>query len=216
MKYKAVFFDMDGTVLDTLEDLYSALQHTLLALGYEGCSIEQCRAWLGNGAVRLLKQALPPEADAGLVEKALAEFKEYYSRNCRVNTKCYDGILPLLERIKNQGMATAVISNKISEYVKQLSDEYFPGLMDVAVGDSPGVRLKPWPDLLLQTAEKLDLSAEDCLYVGDSEMDIQAAANAGMDCVSVSWGFRTSQQLEKAGASVIADECGQLEKLIFR
>ncbi len=215
MEYKAVFFDMDGTILDTLEDLHIALQHALSCSGYALSTIEQSRAWLGNGALHLIRQALPSGADDKAIDMVLSSFKDYYKDNCRNNTKPYKGIRELLGELKRNGIRVAVISNKIAEYVKELSAEYFPGLVDISIGDCPGVRLKPWPDLLLHTAHELDLSVGECIYVGDSEMDIQAAKNAGMDCVSVCWGFRTKEQLEKAGATVIAADCRELKQMLM-
>lgn len=215
MGYRAVLLDMDGTVLDTLSDLHAAVNRSLSEFGLPAVSRERVRASLGNGAARLIRCCLPENADEQTAERVLGFYLPYYDSHCSINTRPYDGIVPMMRRLKAAGVKLAIVSNKGDAAVKKLAEEHFAGLLETAVGESATVRRKPNPDAVLAAAGELGESIERCVYVGDSEVDIRAAENAGMDCVSVSWGFRDPEQLIAAGAQSIADTPEALERLIL-
>lgn len=215
MGYKAVLLDMDGTVLDTLSDLYAAVNHSLREFGLPTVSREKVRASLGNGAARLIRRCLPEGAEEQLAERVLEFYLPYYNAHCSVDTRPYEGIVPMMERLRAAGVKLAIVSNKVDAAVKMLAEEHFPGLLETAVGESETVRRKPDPDAVLAAARELGMNISDCVYVGDSEVDIQTAENAGMDCISVGWGFRDPDQLIAAGAQRVAATPGELERMIL-
>ena len=210
MAFRAVLFDMDGTVLDTLEDLWAAVNVSLERFSLPPVSLEQVRAGLGNGAAHLISCCAPEE----LQEPVLQFYKSWYDAHCCIRTRPYPGILPLMERLKARGVQLAIISNKPDPAVQELARAFFPGLLQTAVGESAEVRRKPNPDAVLAAVRRMGLPLADCVYVGDSEVDIQTASNAGLDCISVSWGFRSREQLLAAGAEKIADTAEELEALL--
>ncbi len=210
MAYKAVLFDMDGTVLDTLENLWAAVNVSLRRFSLPEASLEAVRAGLGNGAAHLIAAVTPAEQAA----EVLAFYKPYYDAHCNLRTRPYPGILPLMERLRARGVRQAIISNKPDPAVQELARAYFPGLLDSAVGESETVRRKPNPDAVLSAVRQMGLSVEDCVYIGDTEVDLATAKNAGMACIAVSWGFRSREQLIAAGATRIADTAEELEKML--
>ena len=214
MAYRAVLFDMDGTVLNTLEDLYNAVNRSLAEFALPEVTREQVRAALGNGAARLIAACVPAGTDPALTERVLAWYKPWYDAHCRVFTAPYPGILPLMERLRAQGLRLAIISNKPDGAVRELAAAFFPGLLDAAVGESPAVQRKPNPDAVLAAARQMGLSPAECLYVGDSEVDVATARNAAMPCAAVSWGFRSREQLLAAGAPFIAETAEELAAFI--
>ncbi len=217
MNYQAVLYDMDGTVLDTLEDLKNAVNAALAAFGRPALTLAQVRAYVGNGSRRLIELALGEGAAPEEIERMLAWYKPWYDAHCRILTRPYPGVLPLMERLKAAGVRQAIVSNKPDSAVRALADDFFPGLAECAVGEreSEGVRRKPWPDMLNAVRAQMALPPEDCLYVGDSEVDILTAARAGLRCVSVTWGFRSREQLISAGAQTLVDTPEELAELIL-
>ena len=207
MRFLAVLYDMDGTVLDTLEDLNNAASAAMRAFGHPPLTLEQTRRFVGNGSRRLIEQALGETADDAEVERVLAWYKPWYNAHCRICTRPYPGILPLMARLKEAGVRQAIVSNKPDPTVRALAEDFFPGLAELAVGEreSEGIRRKPWPDMLDAARERMGLRREDCLYVGDSEVDVLTAKNAGLRCAAVSWGFRSREQLIAAGAEILID-----------
>jgi len=214
MKYKAVLFDMDGTVLDTLEDLRSAVNRTLSEFAMPRCTLEQVRCYVGNGARRLIEQAVPEGSSEETVETALSWFKAYYEQHCLIATGPYAGIIPLMERLKASGIKLAVVSNKPDEAVKELAERFFPGLLELAAGQKDSVPRKPAPDMVELAMAQMGVSKAESVYVGDSEVDVLTAANAGLDCICVTWGFRTVAELEAAGAKTLVHTMEELEKEI--
>ena len=216
MKYQAVLFDMDGTVLDTLDDLCDSINHSLAEFSLPQVSREHVRQCLGNGAAFLVSHSIPSDSSPELEADVLAFYKPWYDAHCLIKTAPYEGILPMMQSLKEQGLRLAIISNKPDRAVQELSDAFFPGLLELSVGESPSVRRKPAPDTVLTAASQIGLSVDQCVYVGDSEVDLQTARNAGMDCISVTWGFRDESQLIEAGASVLVRTPEELESLLFR
>ena len=215
MRYKAVLFDMDGTVLDTLDDLADSVNRSLREFGLPEVSRFQVGQSLGNGAKYLIRHCLPEGSDEALCEQVLAFYKPWYDAHCRIKTKPYDGILQLMETLRADGVSQAIISNKPDSAVQELAEAFFPGLMDVVIGESPAVRRKPSPDTVLAAARQMGLMALDCVYIGDTEVDLETARNAGMDCIPVSWGFRTEEQLRAAGAEEIIRSPEELKKKLL-
>lgn len=210
MRYQGVLWDMDGTVLDTLEDLWAAVNVSLRRFSLPEASLEAVRAGLGNGAAHLISCVAPEEKR----EQVLAFYKPWYDAHCNLKTRPYPGILPLMGALRAGGVRQAIISNKPDPAVQELAKSYFPGLLDSAVGESETVRRKPNPDAVLAAVKQMGLTVADCVYIGDTEVDLATARNAGMACIAVSWGFRSRAQLLAAGATQIADTAEELEKLL--
>ena len=210
MAYRAVLWDMDGTVLDTLEDLWAAVNVSLRRFGLPEASLEQVRAGLGNGAAHLIACCAPEERQ----EEVLAFYKPWYDAHCNLNTRPYPGIPELMARLRKQGVRQAIISNKPDPAVQELARIYFPGLLETAVGESETVRRKPNPDAVLAAVEHMGLPVADCVYIGDTEVDLATARNAGMACIAVSWGFRSREQLIQAGAERIAASAEDLALML--
>lgn len=210
MKYEAVIFDLDGTLLDSIDDIRDSVNHTMTALGLPEISREQALARVGNGSGRLIELCVPGGRDGALLEPALSEYSRWYAAHCLIKTKPYDGILELLAALGERGVKCAIVSNKPDEAVRSIAERFFSGLVLSAVGERPGVRRKPAPDTILKAALELGAAPEKCVYVGDTEVDIMSARNAGMDCVTVLWGFRSREELIDAGAAVFAETPGEL------
>ena len=215
MRYKAVLFDMDGTVLDTLDDLADSVNRSLREFCLPEVSRFQVGQSLGNGAKYLIRHCLPEGSDEALCEQVLSFYKPWYDAHCLIKTKPYDGILQLMETLRADGVSQAIISNKPDSAVQELAEAFFPGLMDVVIGESPAVKRKPSPDTVLAAASQMGLMASDCVYIGDTEVDLETARNAGMDCIPVSWGFRTEEQLRAAGAEEIIRSPEELKKKLL-
>ena len=210
MKYKAVLYDMDGTVLDTLADLTDAVNTALRRFGFAEQPASHVRDVLGNGARRLINRSLPEGVDPETAEEVLVFYKPYYDAHCREKTAPYPGIIALMQRLREAGVKQAVVSNKPDGAVKELAGLFFGGLIESAVGESETVRLKPCPDAVLAAAALMGVGKDECVYVGDSEVDIETARNAGMDCISVAWGFRDEDMLRASGASCIVHSADEL------
>jgi len=215
MKYQAVLFDMDGTVLDTLDDLYDSVNRSLAEFSLPPVSKAHVRQCLGNGAAYLVKHSVPADCSPELEAKVLAFYKPWYDAHCLIKTAPYDGILPMMHALKARGLRLAIISNKPDRAVQELSAAFFPDLLELSVGESPSVRRKPAPDTVLTAAAQIGLSVDQCVYVGDSEVDLLTARNAGMDCISVTWGFRDEPQLIEAGAATLVHTPKELEGLLL-
>ena len=203
--YETILFDLDGTLLDTLEDLTNATNFALAKFGYLKRSQEEVCSFVGNGIAKLIERAIGEKTQDFL--EVLESFKGYYGAHCAEKTKPYEGILPLLKTLKEYGIRTAVVSNKADFAVKSLAKEYFDGLLMQAIGEDEerGIRKKPAPDTLLAVMKELQADPKTTLYVGDSEVDIQTAQNAGIDCLCVTWGFRKREFLEAQGGKLFVD-----------
>ena len=203
MRYQVVLFDMDGTVLDTLGDLTDAVNHTLRQYGMPERRRSEIAHFLGNGAGYLIERAVPRGTDPELTKQVLADYQDWYNEHCAVNTAPYPGIVSLMETLKAGGAKMAVISNKQDSAVRQLAAQHFRGLLDFAVGESETVRRKPNPDAVLAALRALNAEPGQALYIGDTEVDLATAKNAGLPCASVGWGFRTEAELKNAGAAYV-------------
>ncbi len=209
MKYEAILFDLDGTLLNTLEDLKDSCNAALEACGYAPRTLDEVRRFVGNGVGLLIRRALPEGAGEEEWARCLALFKAHYQNNLDNKTRPYPGIEQALDALLARGYRIGVVSNKFDAAVKALCAHHFPRIQ-VAVGEREGVRKKPAPDSALAAAQALGVQPASALYVGDSEVDIQTARNAGMDCLSVDWGFRPEAVLREAGATRIIHSPGAL------
>lgn len=209
-----VIFDMDGTLLDTLEDLADAVNEGLAVCGYPARTLEEIRRFVGNGVRQLMIEAVPEGTSEADMETCLAAFKEYYAKHWQDKTVPYKGILELLSELKKRGIKTAVISNKYDQAVLRLCKDYFPGSFDVARGEREGVPRKPAPDGIYAILEELRSEKKNAVYVGDSEVDMATAQNAGLTSVGVTWGFRDRQLLEEKRADYIIDQPEELLEIV--
>lgn len=204
-----IIFDLDGTLLNTLEDLADGVNYALRQFGLPERTIEEVRQFVGNGAERLIRLVLPgTENDPDPLE-VLHVFREYYNAHCQVKTRPYDGIMEALAALKER-YPLAVVSNKPDSAVKPLCDYYFPGLY--ARGESADCPRKPAPDMVFKAMEALGV--EGCVYVGDSEVDVRTARNAGVPCLSVLWGFRDREVMESAGGEYFCGDPAQMPEII--
>ncbi len=204
MKYDAIFFDLDGTVVDSLQDIVDAVNHTMRHFQLPERTADELKPYLGWGVGHLMRSILPDHNEAQ-VETVLAHYRPYYAAHTGDKSRPFDGILPMMQRLRDAGLVLAILSNKPDAAVQPLARRYFSGLVSLAVGELPNVRRKPHPDMVEAAARQLNVPLASCLYVGDTEVDIDTAKNAGIDCACVTWGFRTRKQLRSAGATVIVD-----------
>lgn len=207
-KYKAILFDMDGTLLDTLADLTDAVNHILSVHGYPLRTAEEVRSFVGNGARKLMERALPPEVGGDDFEAILAEYRTWYEGHSCVKTAPYPGIPEALAALEKAGVRCAVVSNKPDGATRELAARFFPGLR--AFGQQDDIPAKPAPEMAFRTLAALGVTADEAAYVGDSEVDVAFARSAGLPLLAVSWGFRGREALQEAGAETVVDTADEL------
>ena len=207
-------FDLDGTLLDTLDDLAGAVNRTLVSMGFPARTRDEVRAFVGNGVGKLIRRALPHGVDEAIFEAALSQFKSDYAAHNTDATAPYPGILNLLTALRAQGIRTAVVSNKFDAATRALCRRYFGDLIEVAVGEdeAAGLRRKPAPDTVLEAFSRLGVNPTDvrAVYIGDSDVDIDTATAASLPCISVTWGFRDEDFLRAAGATTLVHTTEEL------
>lgn len=213
--YDTVIFDLDGTLLDTLDDLMVAVNHVMRKYGFPEHTREAIRTFVGNGVVQLISRAVPGGQQNPAFDAALADYRTYYESHTMEHTKPYDGVMELIATLREKGYKLAVVSNKQDAATKSLCAECFP-LIPFAMGEmeSRGIRRKPHPDMVEETIRALGSVKERCCYIGDSEVDVLTAKNAGIDCISVTWGFRTREELTESGAVTLADNVDAVLALV--
>ena len=216
-KKDTVVFDLDGTLLDTLDDLMNSVNYALESNGYPARTRDEVRRFVGNGILLLMQRALPSGQENPDFDKVFAGFKEHYGIHCNDLTKPYDGIMELLELLKEKGVKMAIVSNKADFAVKELSEIYFKGIIPVAIGEkeSEGIRKKPAPDTVMEALRQLGSTTENAVYVGDSEVDLATAENCGMDYILCEWGFREREKLEELGGKVFVKKPSEIADLIL-
>jgi len=214
MKYKLAIFDLDGTLLDTLEDLADSANYVMRSFGHPERTLADVRSFVGNGIRKLLERSAPKNTPSEEIDRMFELFKEYYGVHCADKTKPYDGIMELLEKLKKQNIKLAVVSNKADYAVKALCEQYFCGYFDEVVGERVGIARKPAPDTVLEVLKNLQVEKSQAVYIGDSEVDVQTAQNAKMDCIAVDWGFRDVDVLKEAGAETIVSTQAELLKYL--
>ena len=206
MKYKAIIFDLDGTLLDTLTDLAEGTNYALRVNGFPERTIDEIRRFVGNGARKLIERAVPDGQVEAALERVRQDFDVYYKVHCKDHTGPYPGIMEMLQELVRKGYMLGVVSNKPDFAVQELIPEYFPGIFATISGERQGVSKKPAPDLIWEAMKNLQADSSEAIYVGDSEVDLEAAANAGIPCISVAWGFKGRKFLEEHQAGVIIEE----------
>lgn len=212
---KGVLFDLDGTLLDTLEDLYQSVNAALAACGFPERTRMEVRSFVGNGVRNLMVRSVPDGEENPKFEECFQKFREHYAAHLNDHTAPYAGIMELLAELKEKGIPTAVVSNKSDAAVKELCRETFRDLVPLAIGESERVKKKPAPDTVIEAAAGIGVPLKDCVYVGDSEVDLATAENAGIPCISVSWGFRDKELLESLGAKTLLDTVPELRDCLL-
>lgn len=216
MNIKAVIWDLDGTLLNTLDDLAASVNAALAMNGMPLRSTEEVRAFVGNGIRNLMIRAVPGGEANPAFDKALEDFIRHYGAHSRDRTRPYDGILEMLDKLSAAGVKHAIVSNKIDFAVKALSRAYFGERMCAAIGDDPSRARKPAPDSVFAAMREMGVTAQETVYVGDSDVDVLTARNAGVPCVAVLWGFRDEACLRAAGAGRLAHTPDELREIIGR
>lgn len=216
MKISTIVFDLDGTLMDTLQDLAESTNYALREYGFPQHSIEAVRSFVGNGVRKLMERAVPQGTENPMFEDVFRTFKEHYVAHCRDHSGLYDGIADMLQSLADSGYQLAVVSNKLQAGVTELQQSYFSSWIKVAVGERPEVRRKPAPDMVFQAIRELGADLRETVYVGDSDVDIETARQCGIPCISVLWGFRDREFLEACGAAHFAATPQDIVHLIRR
>ena len=211
-----VIFDMDGTVMNTLDDLTDAVNYVLGEFGMPLRKQDEYRRFFGNGIRFALECAVPEDTPAEVIDKMLPVFKDYYNKHCLDKTSPYYGILPLMKSLKEKGYKMAIVSNKIDSAVVELNDRFFSEYVNVAVGERRGIKRKPAADMVIAALDELKSTREESIYVGDSEVDLETAKNAGLPCIAVLWGFRDKEFLIENGAEYFAEKPDDVERIISK
>lgn len=209
-----VIFDLDGTLLNTLDDLTDSVNFALGEMGYPPHTADEVRMMVGNSVIYLIEKALPDGTDKEIFDKTLALFESHYQTNMRNKTVPYDGVMQMLDKLSTAGYKLAVVSNKPDVFTKELVSELFGDYIPLAIGRSETIARKPAPDMLELAMAQLGSDPESTVYVGDSEVDVKTSINAGVDCVGCLWGFRDRETLETAGAEYIISSTDELVNLI--
>ena len=214
MKFDTVIFDLDGTILDTLGDLRDSVNFALKNNNLPCRSTEEIRAFVGNGIRLLIERAVPQNTEKAVVDKCFDDFKAHYKNNSANLTKPYNGVIAVLNQLKDKGIKLAVVSNKADFAVQTLVKKYFNGIFDFSVGEKEGIRRKPFPDSVFNAMEYLGADKNTTVYVGDSEVDVETAFNSGIPCIAVTWGFRDKMVLEKLNPGYIVEIPEQIIEII--
>lgn len=214
MKYELIVFDMDGTILDTLEDLKNSMNHTLRMYNMPERSLDEIRSFVGNGIRKLIERAVVSDTSEDKIDLIHKDFMAHYEVHCADLTKPYDGVNTLIAELRKRGYKTAVVSNKADGAVQDLCVQYFPGLFDLAIGERPEIAKKPAPDMVNLALEQLHVSKEKAVYIGDSDVDVATARNSNLDMIAVDWGFRTREFLVEQGAEIIVSKPEEILELV--
>ena len=213
-RYKAIIFDLDGTLLDTLADLAEGTNYALRVNGFPERTIDEIRRFVGNGARKLIERAVPEGQIEAALEQVRQDFDIYYKVHCKDHTGPYPGIMEMLQELVQQGYSLGVVSNKPDFAVQELIPEYFPDIFASVSGERQGVAKKPAPDLIREAMKNLQADSSNAVYVGDSEVDLEAAVNAGIPCISVAWGFKGKKFLEEQQAEMIIEKPSEIQKYL--
>ena len=219
---KTIVFDLDGTLMDTLQDLCTSTNYALHSCGYPERTLDEVRSFVGNGVQKLIMRAMPAEMNKedeegkAEFERCFEAFRNHYIKHCQDNTKLYPGIGNLLTGLKEKGYRLAIVSNKLQAGVTELYDKWFKDTIEVAIGESENVRRKPEPDMVEEALRQLGSEKKDAIYIGDSDVDLQTARNSGLPCISVLWGFRSKDFLQRQGAVIMAETPDEIISLLSK
>ena len=220
--YKLAIFDMDGTILNTIDDLADSCNVICRKYGYPLHTVEEIKYMVGNGIPKLMRRALPSDISEEQFQKVLAEYIEYYEDHCAIKTAPYTGVVECIRSLRDAGVKVAVNTNKVQTAAEELCDMYFPALFDVISGSRPGIPPKPDPTGLYEILKEVGLSKEEAChpgtacFIGDSDVDLKTGVDSGLDFIGVDWGFRGRQFLLEHGASVVVDDTEELLKLLLK
>lgn len=214
MRYQTAIFDMDGTILETLEDMCASVNVTMDHVGYPRRTMDEVRRFVGNGAAKLIERCMPAGAEDPRYPAALEFYRAYYDAHAQIKTGPYPGVPELLNQLSREGVRLAVVSNKPDEAVRALTERYFPGVFPVAIGNRDGWATKPAPDSVYEAMRLLGARRESTVYVGDSDVDVDTARNAGLDSIIVTWGFRDENFLRAHGAQHLAHNADELYEML--
>lgn len=203
-------FDMDGTILNTIDDIAGAINYVLDIHGYPKRTVDEVKSFVGNGLKRALELSLPDGVAGDVLNQLFTELVAYYNEHSNIMTRPYEGIVEVIHKLREQGKIVAVVSNKRVEAVRDLCDIYFAGCFDMALGDKDGIARKPAPDMTNMVIEHYGILKDKCVYIGDSDVDLMTARNTEIDCIAVTWGFRTREFLVEHGAEIIIDSPWEL------
>lgn len=216
MKYTTIIFDLDGTLLETLEDLTDSVNFALNESHFPLRTIEEVRQFVGNGVRRLMELAVPDGFQNPKFEETFDLFKTHYNANCQNKTKPYEGIYNMLSTLLEKNYKVAIVSNKIHSAVTELNKNYFNDFVTIAIGEKEGIAKKPAPDTVNEALRLLNATNKEAIYVGDSDVDIETAKNANMPCISVTWGFRDKDFLVAHGGKLFIDSPMELIQLVSK
>ena len=208
--YKTYIFDLDGTLLDTLNDLHASCNYALRTHGMPERSLEEVRQFVGNGVKKLMERAIPDGLENPLFEDTLQTFRQHYLLHNLDTTLPYPGIMEMLQQLKAQGKRIAVVSNKFYAATQDLCKHFFGDTIQVAIGEREDIKKKPAPDTVLEALRQLQVTRQNAVYVGDSEVDVETARNSGIPCISVLWGFRSKSFLLSHGATTFIETPNEL------
>lgn len=203
---KAIIFDLDGTLLDTLHDLADSVNHVLTCHDMKNRTVDEIRSFIGNGVPTLIARSVPAGTDKEITAECVREMAEYYKDHADIKTKPYDGINELITTLNIRGIKTAVVTNKVENAAQILCRNKFGDVFDCVIGDNGKDRLKPHPDNVFRAIDTLGCEKKEVLYVGDSDVDMITAENAGLESIGVTWGFRDEETLKNAGAHHIVNK----------
>ena len=211
---KCVIFDLDGTLLYTLEDLKNSVNFALSKNGFKERSIDEVREFVGNGIEHLMRKSVPQNISENEFQLCFNDFKSHYKIHSEDNTKEYDGITDMLKVLKQNNFLLAVVSNKADFAVNTLCKKYFPGLLDCAFGEREGIKRKPCPDAVNEVVKLFGAEKSNCFYVGDSDVDVKTAHNAEIKCIACTWGFRKRSVLEREKPEYIIDGVNEIFEIV--
>ena len=214
-KYELAVFDMDGTILYTLDDICNGVNEALVRHGLPRRDIDSIRRNIGHGIRHEIESSVPEGTDESVIDAVFHDFHAWYEVHCNDNTRPYEGIVELLQSLKEEGIRCAVVSNKADYAVQALCRQYFPGQFDMAVGQREGIRSKPAPDSVYAVLRRLAIDPDRAVFIGDSDVDVETAQNAGLPCWAVDWGYRDRAVLEAAGATAVFSNAAALQQALL-
>ena len=214
MKYDTIIFDLDGTLLNTLMDMTDSVNFVMDEFGFARRTVAEVRRFIGNGILRLMELCVPGGKESDKLQPAYELFKRHYAEHCLDKTEPYPGVINMVKTLKARGYKMAVVSNKFDIGTKALVKKHFSGYIDTAIGETPGIRKKPAPDSVFEAMGILGSSKEKTVYIGDSDVDIATAKNAGLNLINVTWGFRDRALLESLSPQMMADSADEVLALL--
>lgn len=214
-KITTILFDLDGTLLNTLEDLADSVNEIMRRYLWPEHSLQAIRSFVGNGMRKLIERSIPDGKENPLYEQVFQEFQSYYLSHCQIKTRPYEGVLELMGELKAAGYDIAIVSNKRQNAVEELNELYFKKYTNTVVGDREGARCKPAPDAVFFALENMGRTVKEAIYIGDSEVDYETAKNSGLPCVLVSWGFRDREMLLYMEGATVVDSCQEIKNILL-